>query len=150
MHMDTTGVEWAGAGGSLMAVNFVLEFDFTPRVSSDDSGVFVNFRATDDGFYNFGFDFYDFWWGMGSLPAGEEYRMIADGWSEEVGLDRTTSVIIIAQGNRFAFYANGRPLSSVLDAQYGGDWVDMGVYSTQGTAKADIDNVKFWDLDNLK
>lgn len=150
MRINTGGREWVGAGGSLIATDFVLEFDFTPRIISNDCGVSANFRAGDPGGYNFGFNLHDFWWGMGSLPAGEDYRAVAEGWSEMVSLNRRTSVAIIAKGDRFAFYANGKPLLYVVNTQFNGDWVDIGVWSPNDPAEVDFDNVKFWDLDNLK
>ncbi|GEM_PF-1541551 len=148
--MRMKGEGWTGTGGSLIATDFVLEFDFTPRIIRDDCSVAANFRAGDPGGYNFGFNLHDFWWGMGSLPAGQDFRAVADGWSEEVGLNRRTSVAIIARGDRFAFYANGKPLLYVVNTQFDGDWVDIGVWSPNDPAEVDFDNVKFWDLDNLK
>lgn len=150
LRMNTTGYDWAGAGGSMVATDFVLEFEFTPRITSDESGVCANFRSSDAGWYNFGFNLYDFWWGMLSFPAGQDSRVVAEGWSEEISLNRTTFVTIIAKGNRFAFYTNGKPLIYVEDSSFDGDWVDIGVWAPNDPAEVDFDNVKFWDLDNLK
>ncbi len=149
MIVNTNGKEWVGAGGSLIAVNFVLEFDFTPQIISNPSTAAVNFRGGDKGGYNFSFDLHDEWWGMGSMPSGEEYRGLDGGSSSETGLNRRTTVIIIAKGGQFAFYANDKPLLHVVNSQFQGDWVDLGVWSPNGPAEVKFDNVKFWNLDNL-
>jgi hypothetical protein len=150
MRVNTTGHDGIDAGGSMNAADFVLKFEFTPRIVSDGSIALASFRWKDDQGYVFDFSLYDIWWGMLAIPTIEEYRTIAEGWSPEASLNRTTSVIIIARGNRFAFYANGKPLLYAEDSLYQGDWVGIGVWSPNGSAEVDFDNVKFWDLNNLK
>ncbi len=148
MRINTAGTDWASAGGSLNASDFVLRFDFTPRTISDQSGIYVDFRCTDDGCYNFGFNLFDDWWGMGYMPGGV-YQTVSDGSSDEVGPDRRTSVIVIASGNEFAFYANGRPILHATHRSLQGEYVSIGVWAPEDVAEVDFDNVQFWDLNNL-
>ncbi len=149
MRINTTGADWSGAGGSLNAADFVLKFDFTPRQISNESGIVANFRGSAAGWYNFGFNLYDEWWGMGYLPNGE-YQTVREGFSKEVRLNRTTRVIVMARGNEFAFYTNGRPFAHVKhNALQGGNDVSLGVYAPGESAEVDIDNVEFWDLNKL-
>ncbi len=150
MHINTGENEWVAASGSLTATDFVLEFDFTPRIISAGSGATNNFRGEEKGGYNFGFNLGDDGCWMGTLPAGQEWGLVAECQSSQVGLNEITSVIIIAKGNQFAFYANNEPLLYVEDGTFSGDYVDIGVYAPNGTAEVDFDNVRFWDLKNLK
>ena len=141
----------AGAYGSMIANDFVLEYEFTPRVASEGSSVVVDFRWNDAGGYDFDFNvYYDNWWGMLSIPAGQDVRVVVEGWSDEAGLNRTTSATVIAKGNRFAFFANGKPLAYAVDSSFDADGAGFSVWSPSGPAEVDFDNVKFWDLNNLK
>jgi len=150
MRINTSGTVGVDAGGSMNAKNFVLEFEFIPRIASERSTTVVNFRWNDAGGYNFDFNLFDTWWGLLTIPKGQEVKTIAEGWSKETGLNRTTLVIVIAKDNRLAFYANGKPLTYLEDSSLNGDWVGIGVWAPNAPAEVDFDNVKFWDLDNLK
>jgi hypothetical protein len=149
MRINTTGRDWVDAGGSMNATDMVLKFEFTPRIISDRSIAIADVRWNDTEGYVFDFNLYDGRCDMVSLSAGQDLRILAEGRFEEVGLNRTTSVIIIAKGNRFAFYANGEPLLFAEDGSLTGAWVGIGVWSPNGPAQVDFDNVKFWDLNNL-
>lgn len=150
MRLNTTGRDGASAGGSLIATDFVLEFEFTPRIISDGSAVAPGMRWNDVGGYGFNLNLNDPWCGLLSIPVGQDVRFVVEGSSDTTGLNHKTSVVIIAKDKRFAFYANGKPLFSAEDSTWLGDWVDIGVWAPKGPAEVDFDNVQFWDLNNLK
>ncbi len=149
MRINTTGQDGGEAGGALIATDFVLEFEFTPRLAREGSAMAVGFRWSEPGGYGFNINLIDPWWGMILIPKEQEGRIIKDGDAEKSGLNRTTYVTVIAQGSRFAFYVNSKPFAYVEDVAFGGDWSSIGVWSPNGPAEVDFDNVKFWDLNNL-
>ena len=52
MHLKGEG--WTGAGGKLVAADFVLEVELKPSVITSDSGFNVTFRDDENGHYAFG------------------------------------------------------------------------------------------------
>ncbi|MEW5939635.1 MAG: serine/threonine-protein kinase [Chloroflexota bacterium] len=150
MRINTAGQDGGYASGSMVANNFVLEFSFTPRVAVEDSIMVVSIRWEDPGGYDLDINLSNGWWCMAANPKGGEWTILAEGDKSGAGINRTTHVIVIAEGDRFAFFINDKPLAYVEDDSLNGDWVSLGIWSPNGTAEADFDNVKFWDLDNLK
>ena len=148
LRINTTGRDDVDVGGSLNALDFVLEFEFTPRINIGGSCAYANFRWGDDGGYGFNFNLNDNWRGMLTIPNGKSVNFVVEVWSDEPMPTRRTLVTIIAKGNRFAFFADGNPLVYAEDSTFRGTWGGLGVWSPSGTAEVDFDNVKFWDLNN--
>lgn len=146
MRINTAGHDGVDAGGSMIATDLVLEFEFIPRIASDGSCACPGFRWNDAGGYSFNINLKDTWRGMLSIPMAQEGRVVAEGDSPEAGLTRSTSVTVIAKDNRFAFYVNGKPLLYAEDSTWNGDFAYISVWSPSGTSEVDFDNVKFWDL----
>jgi hypothetical protein len=140
---------YVDAAGSLVATNFVLEFSLTPRTISSESWIGANFRCSDNISYNYGVIPSQDWWGMGITEPDADWRGLLEGSTDQVEPDRQARITIIAQGDRFAFYLNGRPLGHIRDSTLQGAWISIGVYSPSGAAQVDLDNVKLWDLNNL-
>jgi hypothetical protein len=149
MHVDTTGTDWSAGGGSLVATNFVLEYEFTPITISSESSVCSNFRS-DVGSYNFCVNLSDDGWGMGEFPPKGDYYTILNGGSNGVSALHTTKLTIIARGDEFAFYIDDVFVGYTWNDSYKGTWVDIGVYAPNEATAVDFDNIRFWDLDNLK
>ncbi|MFH1907304.1 MAG: hypothetical protein ABIL11_07985 [Chloroflexota bacterium] len=149
MHLNTTGTNWSAGGGSLIATDFVLKYEFTPVTIGSDSAVCSNFRSSNAGGYNFCVVLSDDWWGMGGLPPGGDYYTILEGGSNGVSAYHTTRITIIARGDEFAFYIDDRLVGYTKDDSYHGNWVDIGVWTPNDVAAVDVDNVQFWDLNNL-
>jgi hypothetical protein len=149
MHVDTTGTDWSAGGGSLVATNFVLKYEFTPITIGSGSSVCSNFRS-DVGGYNFCVNLSDDGWGMGGFPPEGDYYTILEGGSNGVSADHTTIVTIIARENEFAFYIDDAFIGYIRDNSYKGTWVDIGVHAPNEVTTVDFDNVQFWDLDNLR
>jgi hypothetical protein len=151
MRMNTPGGDdGSDAGGSMFATDFVFEFDFIPRITSVGSMAAAYFRWNDTEGYSFEIALSDGWWELGSLPAGQDYLLLMNGRSDVAELNRATHVTIVIKDKRFAFYINDEPLAYFEDISFGADWAGPGVWSPEGTAEVDFDNVKFWDLNNLK
>jgi len=150
MHLNTTGTDWSAGGGSLIATNFVLKFEFTPVLIGAGGDQCTNFRDGDDGGYNFCLALSDDWWGMGNFPSEGDYFLLTEGGANGVSANHTSRITIIARGDEFAFYIDDRFVGYKQDGAHYGNWIVIGVWSPDNAATADIDNVKFWDLDNLK
>ncbi len=69
-------------------------------------------------------------------------RMQGQGWIGAEGK-------MIAQGELFEFYIDGKLFGSTRRDSLKGDWVGIGLWASPGSAEIDIDNVKFWDLKHL-
>ncbi len=146
MRMDSLGADWVGAGGPLEAEDFVLMLHFTPRRVSNESSMIIGFRWNDGSRYHAWFNLYDFGFGIDALPEG---RSLETGFSEEIGLNRLTSLVLIAQGDTFALYANNHPIIFTKDNSFHGSHINFGVWAPNEPAEVDIDNIKIWDLNNL-
>jgi hypothetical protein len=147
--MRLKGEGWVGAGGSLIAKDFVLQFEVIPRSVGMGGWAGANFRGEADQHYNFGCNFYDQWCGMMAFPSGRDAYGLVDGMADHDPIQRTT-ILILVQGDQFGFYINGKPFHYFRTGAFFGDWNDIGIYSDSGTTEADFDNVKFWDLNNLR
>ncbi len=147
--MRMKGSDWHGAGGSMIATDFVISFDVKPINIGSGSGFAVNFRSGNNQWYNFGCNFYDDWCGMMVFLEGEEETGVSDRMS---GTDpeQRRNILVIAQGNEFGFYINEVPFAYVRDNRLHGDWIDIGLWSSPGESEIEFDNVKFWDLNNLR
>lgn len=150
MHLDTTGASWVAASGSISSTDFVLKYEFLPNTIGSNSAICSNFRSDDSGGYNFCVNLSDEWWGMGNFPPSGDYYAILEGGESGVSTSHTTRITIIAKDDEFAFYVNDRFVGYKQDNSHHGSWVDIGVYAPNGPAEVDFDNVKFWDLNNLK
>jgi alpha-tubulin suppressor-like RCC1 family protein/uncharacterized RDD family membrane protein YckC len=142
---------WIDAGGSLVATDFVLKFEFVPRTVNDTSWLGVLFRMVhgDDGdlYYTLGFGLQNGGWGLNRDKTGEAPEFFADGETGAVGTDRTTRVTLIARGDEMAVFVNDEPLTYVRDSVVSGDWNFIAIDSPSGATQVEVDNVEFWRLD---
>jgi hypothetical protein len=147
--MRMKGENWTGAGGSLVATDFAISFDVTPRVIGSGSSFAVTFRSGNDQWYDFHCNLNDDWCGMMAFLEGQEGFVISGDMS---GTDprQRRNILVIAKGNEFAFYIDERPFVYVRDNRLHGERIDIGLWSSPGSSEIDFDNVKFWDLNNLK
>ena len=149
MRINTTGRDDVDVGGSINAHDFVLEYEFTPHIRIDGSCAYVNFRWGDTGGYSFNINLNDNWRGMITIPNEKSGSILMESWSEDTTPTQRTIVTIIAKGNQFALFINGKPLAYVSDSTFDGTWNGLGVWSPNGPAEVDFDNIKLWDLNNL-
>ena len=152
--------DWISAGGPLKAINFVLQFDFTPKFLAYNSFIAVVFRNADlygdKSYYSFGFSPSTNWWGMEKdTKGGMSASTLESGFTTQLSVGAKTKLLIIARGDQVAVYLNDKPLvhhSGILDS---GDWVtitsgDRGSgLGVEGHTEVDFDNVQFWNLDNI-
>jgi len=143
------GTEWHGAGGSLMAEDFVIQFDVTPRVAGEGGLYVVTYRNTPEHWYHFGCNLTDAWCGMMAFTAGTEGEVIG-GNMTTISIMQRRTLLVMVNGDQMGAFINGKPFAYVRDARFHGDWVDIGLWSTPGESEVEFDNVKFWDLNNLQ
>lgn len=142
----------AGFGGQpLDAIDFVLEFEFTPRETYQELWIGVSFRGQENQAFNhftisMGPNSGIPWCGFGKNDPEGKPGIIAECEAPQVGWGKTTKEMIIVQGGRAALYLNGQPMlfSNDLWREGGGAWI--GITSVSGKSSVEFDNVKFWNL----
>jgi len=129
--------------------NFALQFDVLP-VTGIEYHV-VEFRQSDSGSYELqlGLCCEEWDWGIAKYTesGGGHGEHLGSGESEEIAYQKNINVLLIAQGNQFAVYLNGKPTVHIQDDgfQNGNIFIRLGAGDVAG--HAEIDNLKFWDLD---
>ena len=132
--------------------DFILQFDLTPEEIDPSGGANVLFRSHSEGNTDIycWLAFRDSWWDIACENRSGD-RQIAAGKTSRGITDRTTTVTLIVSGDEIALYLDGRPVGYGQDEDHlTGSGPHFDVYAPQGTTTVDIDNVKFWDLNNLK
>jgi hypothetical protein len=150
LHFNTTGMNRSAAGGSLIATNFVLRYEFTPVTIGSGSAICSDLRAGNDGLYHFCVSLSDDGWGMGSSPNGDDWYGILEGGGNGVSANHTTRITIFARGDEFTFYIDDRFVGYKKDNSYNGNLTNIVIWTPNDVTAVDVDNVQFWDLDNLK
>ena len=87
---------------------------------------------------------------MGSSPNGDDWYGILEGGGNGVSANHTTRITIFARGDEFAFYIDDRMVGHTKDSSYNGNLANIVIWTPNDVTAVDIDNVQFWDLDNLK
>jgi len=146
--MHVRGENWNAAGGSLNARDFVISFDAQPVLALVPSRFVVTFRGEPGGHYDFGCNLNDEWCDLMEFDERDQGWELYDQYYGTYRLGRK-HLMLIARGADFAMFINGQPFAHVRDSSLQGDWNDIGLWSTEGEAAVDFDNVRFWDLNNL-
>jgi hypothetical protein len=147
MHMISTDGE-AGTGPSILAANFVLEYEFIPINMASSDVVVLIFRQGQDTYYDLGFSLNGFWHIYYNSSGGG--HAVSQGQGDKIRLGQKTTVLFIVQDENMALYLNGQPIWFGQDrSQLSGGWFSLLVHSPTGDIAVDFDNIKFWDLNNL-
>ena len=146
MHLKGEG--WTGAGGKLVAADFVLEVELKPSVITSDSGFNVTFRDDENGHYAFGCNLYDDYCEMVEYLGEQDKSTQLIGAFSGTDPSEWRTILVIAQGEQFGFYINGKPFGYFQRDSLKSDWVGIGLWSSPGSAEIDVDNVKFWNLES--
>jgi hypothetical protein len=150
----TVDGDYAGAGFGgppVDAVDFVLEFEFTPRETHQELWIGVSFRGQEDQSFNhftisLGPNSGIPWCGFGKNDPEGKPGIVAECETPRVGWGKTTKEMIIIKGGQAALYLDGQPtlFSNDLWREGGGAWI--GITSVSGKSVVEFDNVKFWNL----
>jgi len=65
----------------------------------------------------------------------------------EESVERPVKILMIAKGNLMAVYINDELISFIQDDSYSGDINEISIDLYDSTARATIDNIRFWNLD---
>jgi hypothetical protein len=133
----------------MSATDFALQFDFKPVVIPETGDMSVTFRGTgDSSCYTFSVSPIDGNWYFGRKWKGEWQEVQGD-FIPSMRVGQAMRVLLLARGEGMAVFLDGRPVSYMMDASIRGDANYLGAWSDQGANVVDVDNVKFWDLNNL-
>jgi hypothetical protein len=150
MTFDTSGTDDSrvAAAGPLVAKNFVLQYDLTLRTYTLGSYVCSDFRYGIDGLYHFCIDISGDTWGMGISATGDDWTNLLEGNTNKVYIK--TSVGILARGSEFAFTIDTQYRGYQWSSSYDGNLANIVVVGPADVPTIiDVDNVHFWNLDNL-
>lgn len=136
---------WIDAGGSLIGTDFVLRFKFRPVAVNDSSWLGLLFRAAGDDHYTFGLGLEGGVWDISREKSGT--TTLAEGGADMIQVLSWTEVLLVAEGDQMALLVNDQPMAYVRDSAVRGDWSSLRVESTRGTTQLEIDDVRFWRLD---
>jgi hypothetical protein len=150
----TVDGDYAGAGFGgppVDAIDFVLEFEFTPRDTHQELWIGVSFRGKEiQGFNHFTISIGPNagipWCGFGKNDPEGKPGILAEYEAPQVGWGRTTKEMIIVQGDRTGLYLDGQPMLFSSDLWREGSGVWIGITSVSGKSVVEFDNVRFWNL----
>jgi hypothetical protein len=150
MHLTTTKGDINAGGGRVNADtrDFILEYELTPKSLDSSGGVHVIFRYSNSGYYAIGF-YQDGTWKITFSDKTGDHTLAA-GQSDQIDIDQTLKVDLILRGPEMAFYLNSQPAGyGRADTQKGNNGFNFNINAPNATTSVEIDNVKFWNLNNL-
>ncbi len=147
MHFVSGGTdEWVG--GAMNTVNFLVAFQFVPRVIGEETWVDLIFRASETTWYDIGIRPNDGLWNIALRREDGSYDILSDGYVSSIQVDQEVYVVAVVQGNMMGFFIDNEPAGYANNFELSTDWVDFAVYSAD-YAEVDIQFIRLWDLNNL-
>lgn len=148
LRMDLTKSDtWIG--GPIQGRDAAIQFKFTPLETSKDAMVQLFLRLTEDGsFYAVAFQVQNGTWRVEKhYGASGDVSLMAEGQSEEMGINQATKVLAIAQGDQISVFMNDQPLAYLEDDEFKGDWNSININSWDGHTVVDFhQQLRFWRL----
>lgn len=139
---------YVGGRAKIDAVDFILEFDLTPTEIAPGGGFHLLYRYIAEGdYYLLGF-YPDGEWEIG-FQDDQRFNRLAGGQTDQIVMGQTTKVIVIVSGDKMAVLLNGQPLGYAQGPSKRGEDNTFEVNGPNGDTSVEIDNIIFWDLQNL-
>ncbi|MEW6092983.1 MAG: hypothetical protein AB1531_03355 [Chloroflexota bacterium] len=136
------------AGDPFPAVNFVMSYQFVPRVIGEETWMDLLFRGSETTWYDIGIRPNDGLWDIAIRREDGSYDVLAEGYINPIQIDQEVYVVVVVQGNLMGFFVDNEPAGYANNFELYTDWVDFSAYSSD-YAVVDVEFVRFWDLNNL-
>jgi alpha-tubulin suppressor-like RCC1 family protein len=151
LRMDLTETDgWVG--GPIQGKDVAIQFEFKLIEISKDALVQLFLRLTEEGsFYAVIFQVDNGTWRV-EKHYGEtgDATVIVEGQSENIAIDNTAKVLIIAQGDQISVFLDDQPLAHLQDHEFKGDWNSIVVGPGAGHTIVEFDNLHFWRLTSFE
>jgi len=139
--------------GLFKATDFAVAFDFTPDYSAGSGRFGLVFRSSDEtgAYYNFNISYSDIAIVDSWLFSESDGTTVRTTEISSVNLkkDDDNHILIIARQEYLAIFVNNQLLHEDSDLASWGDEIYF-INSGPNNANAELDNVKFWDLDGVE
>lgn len=147
MHFESGGEE--RAWGPINAVNFVIAFQFVPRVIGEETWMDLLYRGSETTWYDIGIRPNDGQWDIALRREDGSYEILSEGYVSPIQVDQEVYVVVVVQGNLMGLFIDNEAAGYANNFELYTDWVDFSVYAAD-YAEVDVEFVRFWDLNNLQ
>jgi hypothetical protein len=132
----------------LKSKNFVFEFQVRLLDRPSILGAFFRQQNTNI-HYSFTIHGNDNSWHVDQ--AGERRSPKMKGYDNVLPRGQSNHIVIIGKGNQFAVYLNGKPTAYFEDSTFSNAGNLMPTFGSESgqPVKGELDNVKYWNLDNV-